>query len=129
LRVDGVLLTSTLLIGCNDIWLKDSYDVLPRQTAEQTLVVSNNSKNTLTSGNNVAPTVLVPGGRLTVRFRVNTIGTLKKPDETPYWTVIVDEYLEEFVETDSGALVQRQLSCPVALPRQKCSPTLSGCLI
>jgi len=103
----GCLLVGlTLLGGCDDIWLHNSYDVLLRQSAGQTIQVVNNSKNSLTYGAGAAAGVLPAGAHLTLTFQVNTIGTLKKPAGTPYWTVLQDQYRESFVETGSSKVVE-----------------------
>lgn len=101
----GLFLATGLLTGCSYIWLKDSYDVLVRQSAPQTLTVTNTGPSALTVGSGGATRAIAPGGVLTVRFQVDSIGTLKKPNGTPYWTVLPDRYREQFVELDRETLV------------------------
>jgi hypothetical protein len=101
-----LLLGLTLLGGCDDIWVHDSYDVMLRQSAVQTMQVVNNSNRSLTYQSGAAAGTLPAGGHLTLTFQVNTIGTLMKPNGTPYWTVLPDRYRESFIETDSYGLAE-----------------------
>jgi hypothetical protein len=50
--------------------------------------VVNKSNRSLAYGSGAAAGVLPVGGHLTLTFQVNTIGTLNKPNGTPYWTVM-----------------------------------------
>ena len=96
----------TLLGGCNPVEVHSSHDVLLRQSAPQTLLVVNKTNRPLTYGPAASAAVLAPGGHLTLTFLVNTIGVLKEPKGTPYWTILPDRHRESFIETDAAKVIE-----------------------